>query len=138
MSSYTHFVVCQAATGRILRHGTCRANAVSYQAMAPGEVSMASGSAVSDLYEWVNIPAGNLIEQRPGLVDMPTTKTLAVDEDWPIPGVPDGTEVWIDGVLAGTTDATGLTLSFPLATVWKLRLVPPFPWMPADCEVTVT
>lgn len=131
----TFFATYLSATGEIVRAGMCRASMVAAQAIHPGEAALAVGQMVADTTDWVN---AGLVEQRPWLADVPATKALAVDEDWVIAGVPDGTEVWIDGGLAGTTDVTGLTLSFPMASVWQLRLVPPFPWKPSDCEVTVT
>ncbi len=131
----TFFATYLSATGEIVRSGACRQSMVAAQAVHAGEATVAVGQMVADTTDWVN---AGLVEQRPGLADVPTTKALAVDEDWVIAGVPDGTEVWIDGTLAATTDASGLVLSFPLAATWQLRLVPPFPWRPADCEVTVT
>lgn len=135
MSDPQTFFVIHLPTGEIVRSGSCRQSMVAVQAVAPGEAALAVGQMVADTTDWVS---AGLVEQRPGLVAVPATKGLAVDEDWIIPGVPDATEVWIDGALAATTDATGLTLSFPMASVWQLRLVPPFPWKPSDCEVTVT
>lgn len=131
----THYIVFEPSTGRILRSGACADYMVVAQAVYVGEAAMPVGQMVADTTDWVN---AGLVEQRPGLADVPASLSLAVDEDWVIAGIPDGTEVWIDGALAATTDATGLTLSFPLASVWQLRLVPPFPWKPSDCEVTVS
>lgn len=131
----TFFATYLSATGEILRSGTCRQSMVAAQAVNPGEASVAVGQRVADTTDWVN---AGLVEQRPGLADLPAAQALAAGADWTIPGIPDGTEVWIDGALAGTTDASGLTLSFPMAALWHLRLVPPFPWKPGDCEVTVT
>jgi hypothetical protein len=131
----TYFAVYMAATGKIVRSGSCRQSMVAAQAIHAGEAAVAVGQMVADTTDWVN---AGFVEQRPGLADVPAAKALAIDEDWVIAGVTDGTEVWIDGALAGTTDATGLTLSFPLAAVWQVRLLPSFPWKPADCEVAVT
>lgn len=69
---------------------------------------------------------------------MPATYTVAASTDWIVPDVPEGTVVEIDGEIAGTVDATGLTLAFDLAGVWHVALRPPFPWLDASCEVTVT
>ncbi len=131
----THFAIYLAATGEIVRSGMCRASMVPAQAIYPGEAAVAVGQMVADTADWVN---GGLVEQRPGLADVPGAKALGVDEDWVIPGVPEGSDVWVDGALAGVTDATGLTLSFPLAATWQVRVVPPFPWKPSDCEVIVS
>lgn len=131
----TYFAVYLSSTGEIVRSGSCRQSMVAAQAIHPGEASLAVGEMVADTTDWVN---GAAVEQRPGLYAVPATQALAVDADWAIPGVPAGTEVWIDGALAATTDASGLTLSFPLAATWQLRLVPPFPWRPSDCEVSVS
>lgn len=99
---------------------------------------MAVGQMVTDITDWVNISAGPLAEQRPGLPALASTKTLVVNEDWVIPGIPDGSEVYVDNALIGTVDNTGLTLSFPLAAVWNVLIVPPFPYTSATSEVTVT
>lgn len=127
------FFAVHISTGAIVRSGLCRQSMVAAQA-ASGEAAVEVGQMVADTTDWVN---AGLVEQRPGLADVPATKALAVDEDWAIPGIPDGTEVWVDGALSATVDATGLTLSFHLAATWSLRLVPPFPAKPATCEVTV-
>ncbi len=69
---------------------------------------------------------------------LPLSHELASDTDWSLPNVPEGTKVLIDGEEAGTVDATGLVLTFALAGVWRVGLRPPFPWLDASCEVTVT
>ena len=68
---------------------------------------------------------------------LPETHVIAADTDWMLPDVPEGTLVLIDGEEAGAVDATGLTLSFALAGVWRVDLRPPFPWLEASCEVIV-
>lgn len=72
------------------------------------------------------------------ITGLPATASIALGVDWSLPDVPEGTLVLIDGEDVGTVDATGLVLSFPLAGVWAVSLVPPFPWLEASCEVTVT
>lgn len=129
------FFAVYLAPGEIVRVGSCRQSMVAAQAVNPGEAAMAVGQAVDDESDWIN---AGLVEQRRVLASVPATQTLAVDEDWAIAGIPEGTEVWIDAVLAGAVDDTGLTLSFPMAAVWQVRFVPPFPWKPFDCEVTVS
>lgn len=69
---------------------------------------------------------------------LPVTHTIATNTDWIVPDVPEGTVVEIDGTEAGVVDAVGLTLAFDLAGIWQVRLRPPFPWLEASCEVTVT
>jgi len=69
---------------------------------------------------------------------LPASHTLAANTGWTIPNVPAGTEVEIDGVMQGVTDDTGLTLVFQAQGVWPVTLRPPFPWIEASCEVTVT
>ena len=131
----TAFYACyNPLSGRISKSGMCELSVVNHQP-AVGEAVLVVGQMVLDTQDWVN---GSVVEQRPGLPDLPTTMALAVDADWVIPGIPDGTAVWIDGNLIGTVDASGLTLSFPLAAAWQVRLEPPFPWKSAECEVTVT
>lgn len=69
---------------------------------------------------------------------LPPSHELTANTDWSIADVPDGTVVLIDGSEVGAVDDTGLTLSFALAGVWQVDLRPPFPWLNASCEVTVT
>lgn len=95
---------------------------------------MEVGQMVVDTQDWVNAGA---IEQRPMIPAFPASKPLAVDEDWPIASVPDGSVVFLDDVEAGTVDATGLTLSFPVVGLWRLRIEPPWPYAYSECEVTV-
>lgn len=69
---------------------------------------------------------------------MPETHTIPASTDWTISDMPAGTEVEIDGEVMGVTDETGLTLNFAAPGVWPVILRPPFPWVEASCEVTVT
>lgn len=69
---------------------------------------------------------------------LPEAHTIPANTDWTIADVPVGTEVEIDGEVVGTTDETGLTLSFTAPGVWPVTLRPSFPWTEASCEVTVT
>jgi hypothetical protein len=69
---------------------------------------------------------------------LPETYSIAASTDWILSDIPEGTEVEVDGVVLGTTDATGLTLSFDAPGTWPATLRPPFPWISASCEVTVT
>lgn len=80
---------------------------------------------------------GGQATPRP-VTGLPATHTVPASTDWIIPDVPLGTEVEIDGEVMGQTDETGLTLSFDTPGVWPVTLRPPFPWIEANCEVTVT
>lgn len=71
-------------------------------------------------------------------IDFPKTHRVELNTDWVISGVPEGTYVDIDGEFVGTVDDTDLTLSFSSTGVWKVTLIPPFPWIEVTCEVTVT
>lgn len=128
------FFAVYLASGQIVRSGGCPSSMVSAQAVNVGESAMAVGQMVLDTQDWVNLGA---IEQRPMIPAIPATKALAVDEDWSIGSVPDGSSVFLDDVLAGTVDATGLTLSFLVAGLWRLRIEPPWPFAHSFCEVTV-
>lgn len=77
------------------------------------------------------------VELRP-LLAVPETHALLVGADWDVLGVPEGSAVFVDGEEVGTTDATGLTLSFQFPGVYAVRIVPPFPTREASCEVTVS
>lgn len=73
---------------------------------------------------------------RPDL-DLPTTKQLTINEDWVVGTLPEGTKVFIEGILVGETDETELTLSFPLAKTYSVRFDLPFPYKPHEMEVVV-
>ena len=119
------------ATGRILRSGNCPPADVAHQA-GPGETALPL--AGRDDLHWID---GGVVTDRPA-TGLPATHEVSADTDWPVADVPEGTDVLIDGASVGTVDETGLVLNFPTAGLWRVRLLPPFPWRPADCVVTVT
>jgi hypothetical protein len=119
------------SAGRILRSGNCPPGDVAHQAQ-DGETAMAAEGR-DDLH-WID---AGVVTARPA-TGLPATHTVAADADWPVSDVPEGTDVLIDGASAGTVDGDGLTLNFPTAGTWRVRLLPPFPWRPAECVVTVT
>lgn len=127
----TQYVV-HDAEGRILRSGNAPAGQIAAQAKA-GETALQG--AGSDLTHWVN---AGVVEARPTLT-LPTTHTIAAATDWTMTGIPEGTTVLTDGEQVGAVGADEtLTISFPDAGTWTLRLDPPSPHLPAECEVTVT
>ena len=73
---------------------------------------------------------------RPDL-NLPTAKQLTTNEDWVVGTLPEGTKVFIEGILVGETDETELTLSFPLAQTYSIKFDPPFPYKPKEMEVVV-
>ena len=73
------------------------------------------------------------------VLPLPEAHTLPAGQDWTLAGVPAGCDVWVDGVQhPDATDGDDLILMFPEPGVWPVRIVPPFPWRPAECEVTAT
>lgn len=70
---------------------------------------------------------GTMVTLRPD-PGIPDSHTVAANEDWHLPDMPAGTDVFIDDVLAGTTDEVGLTLSFPEARQWRVFFRTPLPW----------
>ena len=54
--------------------------------------------------------------------------TLSVDEEYSPENIPAGTIVYVDGEDVGVVDNTGLTLVFPVAKQYAVKLVPPFPY----------
>ena len=62
---------------------------------------------------------------------------VSVDTDWVVGTLPEGTKVFIEGILVGETDETELTLSFPLAQTYSVKFDPPFPYKPQEMEVVV-
>lgn len=94
--------------------------------------------AISGHYDYFTqyVVNGNAI-QRP-TTGLPSEHTMATNTDWIIADVPAGTEVEIDGEVVAVTDDTGLTLNFSASGIWPVTLRPPFPWVEASCEVTVT
>jgi hypothetical protein len=125
----TAFIV-HDATGRILRSGTCPPDHVAMQAR-DGQTAFAAHGR--DDTHWVD---GGAVVLRPA-TGLPEAHTLAADADWPVPDVPEGTAVLIDGAAAGEVDGGGLVLSFGTPGAVRVSLRPPFPWRPADCVVTV-
>lgn len=73
---------------------------------------------------------------RPAL-DLPDQIALTAGGELIIADVPKGSEIISDGVLVGVADGTVVNLTYPVAGVWSLRVVPPFPWRESICEVTV-
>jgi hypothetical protein len=78
-----------------------------------------------------------VVTQRPK-IHLSKNYAVLTNTDWHISDVPEGTKVEIDGEIMGLTDETGLTLSFAAPGIWPVTLRPPFPWIEASCEVTVT
>lgn len=117
--------------GRILRSGVCQDENLSAQARA--EEFVVKGQYNNSTH-WMDegVPA-----LRP-VLSLPATHALAVNADWTLDSIPTGTKVFTDGVHIGTTDGSALDVSFPAIDTWILRLVPPFPYIEAICEVTVT
>jgi len=87
---------------------------------------------------WFDLSEGVAKDRVPVGGPLPEAHSLTVNEDWVLADIPEGTEVKVDGEVVGTVDNTGLTLSFSAAGVWQVKLLPPFPWLEASCEVTVT
>ena len=79
---------------------------------------------------------GNTAEGRPSL-SLTETQTLLVNQDWDVGTFPEGTAVYIDGAIAGETDDTALTMSFPLAREYTVKFDPPFPYKTSEVKVTV-
>lgn len=126
-------VIYATATGRIERL-TARRLGDPY--LGPGQAVLdASPLPLSDVL-WSYHVADGLLQPRP-VTGLPATHALALDTDWTVPDVPDGTEVTIDDIPVGTVSG-GLVLNFAEPGAWRVGLVPPFPHMPAACVVTVT
>lgn len=69
---------------------------------------------------------------------LPAAFSVPVGVEWSIQIMPAGTVVRIDGVEMGTLPDNGLVLEFPTAGVSIVEVEPPFPYLPAKCQVTVT
>ena len=82
------------------------------------------------------VPAGDAIP-RPSLA-VPASQVLSVSEVWSITGMPIGTEILVDGDAVGTLDSPVLTLRFDYGAVYQVEIRPPFPWLVAKCQVTVS
>ena len=74
--------------------------------------------------------------ERPSL-NLSEEQTLLINQDWDVGTLPEGTAVYIDGAIAGETDDTALTMSFPLAREYTVKFDPPFPYKPSEVKVTV-
>lgn len=64
--------------------------------------------------------------------------TRAINVDLVKTGLPVGTVVFVDDIQAGVLTDTTLTIAFPVAGIWQLRVEPPFPALGSSCEITVT
>lgn len=128
MSKFTVF----DENGSVVRTGSCQRGLV--QAQAGLAETVVEGKYPGHTY-WFDAGAPTL---RPTLA-LPTTHTIATATDWIMTSIPEGTTVLTDGEQVGAVGADEtLTISFPDAGTWTLRLDPPFPHLPAECEVTVT
>lgn len=75
------------------------------------------------------------LDQRPTLnID---NITLTVDEEYNPQNIPAGTIVYVDDENVGVVDNTGLTLVFPVAKQYAVKLVPPFPYIKKSITVEV-
>lgn len=63
--------------------------------------------------------------------------TLNVDEEYSPQNIPAGTTVYVDDEDVGVVDNTGLTLVFPVAKQYSVKLVPPFPYFEKSITVEV-
>lgn len=118
------------AEGRIYEWGHCSETVISFVTAVPsGEVVQSVGTPDRN-----HVVDGAVIE-RPVIAAADIIR--AINEDWVLPEVPDGTEVTIAGTLAGTTTG-GLTLAFPAAGLWTVKLDPPWPWIGVEVTVEVT
>jgi len=88
----------------------------------------------SPLIQYHNLETDKLT-QRPTLnID---NITLSVDEEYNPENIPAGTIVYVDGENVGVVDNTGLTLVFPVAKQYTVKLVPPFPYIEKSITVEV-
>ena len=75
------------------------------------------------------------LEPRP-LLEVDNT-TLEVDQEFNLPNIPEGTTIYVDGDNIGVVDNTGLTLIFPVAKSYEVKLIPPFPYFEKTIIVEV-
>lgn len=79
---------------------------------------------------------GSAVQERPA-VAAPAEACLSVGQELSIPGLPDGTQVFIDGELLGETDGD-LVVEFPEPMVCEMLLAPPLPYARHTCKVVVS
>ena len=103
----------------------------------PGQASVVVDVNPSGLSQYIDV-SSQTVKDRP-TVDLPPPHAL-VGSDWIVPLAPAGTEVWLDGVHLGTTEAEDeeIAIPFPLPGLWRVDLRPPFPWREAGCNVEVS
>lgn len=119
-----------AASGIIVQDGTAAEWADVFQ-MAADRGLLAIPGRYSGRDQYVS--KADPVTLRPRRrVTLPEEREIAVGEVWTI-DAPAGTEVWIDGVFAGTDDV----LSFAVPGTYHLAFVPPAPSIGADATVTV-
>ena len=126
---------CCTNEGRITSTGVCHKETLSFQGR-PDEIVLPTGANVLEDYV-VFLEGEFVIDKRP-VLELGDRYALSLNTDWDVLGIPEGSTVIIDGEEAGTTDASGLTLSFEFPGIYVLEIRPPFPWRDAKCEVTVS
>lgn len=117
-------------TGEIVRTGFVDAGDLDLQAAA-GETALAAEGG--DLTHWVR---DGVVVERPE-TGLPPVHTMAPG-DWVLPDVPVGTAVLIDGVQVLISNEDGLVLRRAARGICTIELVPPFPYIGATCQLTVT
>ena len=89
--------------------------------------------ASTDYYH--NIETDTLMA-RPILINDESI-SLLVNQEYSPENIPAGTIVYVDGEDVGVVDNTGLTLVFPVAKQYTVKLVPPFPYFEKSITVEV-
>jgi hypothetical protein len=82
------------------------------------------------------VSSGAVVTPRPEL-NISEVLNAVVGDDLFIGVLPEGSEIFIDGILVGATDDTPLSLSFPVVRIYKVECKPSFPYKPAAFQVNV-
>lgn len=106
------------AAGEIQKSGSVPYEDVQAQA-GPGETVL-EGVRADDLTQYV---ADGEIVERPAIAGL--------DQ------VPEGTRVFVDGVDQGVCNDGAVEIETDIVGVYRVRLVPPFPYQPFETEVTI-
>jgi hypothetical protein len=133
MISYTLY---NSVTGMIFQSGSALTEFNIFQLASVLECETYFGEAITDPNKFID-PVTLEVKNRP-ICAIPATRTIGTDETWAIAGVPNHTDVRVDGIIVGTCGVgVSCDLLWEYPGTYELNLEPPEPWRHSKCMVTV-